>query len=51
MRLYKYQRKHELEKDMQRGVQEKAYVQVNYSSRTVMLIFQSGPRAEEFLNT
>lgn len=51
MRLYKYQRKHELEKAMQRGVEEKAYVQVNYSSHTVMLIFESGPGAEEFLNT
>lgn len=50
MRLYKYQRKHELEKDKQRRVEEKVYVQVAYSSRTVMLNFQSGPRAE-FINT
>jgi len=50
MRLYNYQRKHELGQDKQRRVEEKAYVQVSYSSRTVMLIFQRGPRAEEFLN-
>lgn len=36
---------------MQRGMEEKVYVQVNYSSLTVMPIFQGQPIAEKFLNS
>lgn len=51
MRLHKYQRKQELETNMQRGVEKESICASKLLFRTVMCIFQSGSRAEEFLNT
>lgn len=51
MRLYRYQRKQELETNMQRRVEKESICASKLLFHTVMHIFQSGLRAEEFLNT